>query len=107
MIRGGRGRYVGKQADVWSSGVVLFALLTGDLPFDDENTKRLLGKVCTGRFTIPGWVTPSTADLIHHMLTLDPTWRITTAEIQCHPWFLDGATSAPAAPQSAPPAVVR
>ena len=43
----------------------------------------------------------------HAHRPLDPTWRITTAEIQCHPWFLDGAASAPAAPQSAPPAVVR
>lgn len=103
----GGGRYIGKQADVWSSGVVLFALLTGGLPFDHDDTRQLLGRVCRGRYNIPHWVTPSAADLIHRMLTVDPNQRITTADIQRHPWFLDGAAPAPApAPVPAPaPAV--
>ncbi len=100
VIRGGR--YVGKQADVWSSGVVLFALVTGGLPFDHDNTQQLLRKVCEGKFQIPAWVTPSAADLIRQMLTLDPTKRITTDEIQRHPWFVDGNLPQDVAP-AAPP----
>ena len=96
VIRGGR--YVGKQADVWSSGVVLFALLTGGLPFDHDNTRQLLRKVCEGKFQIPAWVTPSAADLIRRMLTLDPTKRITTDEVQRHPWLVDGKLPQDAAP---------
>jgi len=100
VIRGGR--YIGKQADVWSSGVVLFALLTGGLPFDHENVRQLLAKVCEGRFNIPHWVTPAAADLIRRMLTLDPTQRITTDEIERHPWFLGGDEAHGAGPSGAP-----
>lgn len=96
VIRGGR--YVGKQADVWSSGVVLFALLTGGLPFDHDDTRQLLRKVCEAKFEIPAWVTPSAADLIRRMLTLDPTKRIDTDDIQRHPWFIDGKLPQDAAP---------
>jgi len=100
VIRGGR--YVGKQADVWSSGVVLFALVTGGLPFDHESTQRLLAKVCEGKFRIPHWVTPAAADLIRRMLTVDPTRRITTDEIQQHPWFLGNDERAEVAAPAAP-----
>lgn len=100
VIRGGR--YVGKQADVWSSGVVLFALLTGGLPFDHDNTQQLLRKVCEGKFQIPAWVTPSAADLIRQMLTLDPTKRITTDDILRHPWLVDGSLPQDVVP-AAPP----
>ena len=81
-------RYVGNQADVWSCGVVLFALMTGGLPFDDENIQKLLHKVKRGVYQIPSWVPPQARDLIWRMLTVDPNQRITTAQIQQHPWFV-------------------
>ena len=89
VIRGDR--YVGKHADVWSCGVVLFALLTGGLPFDHDDTQRLLRKVVSGQYTIPDWVPADGADLITRMLTVDPERRITTAEIQQHRWVTAGA----------------
>ncbi len=88
-------RYVGNQADVWSCGVVLFALMTGGLPFDDENIRELLHKVKRGVYQIPSWVPADARDLIWRMLTVDPAQRITTAQIQQHPWFV-GAAPAPA-----------
>lgn len=91
VIRGDR--YVGKHADVWSCGVVLFALLTGGLPFDHEDTQRLLRKVVSGQYRIPDWVPADGADLIARMLTLDPERRITTAEIQQHRWFTNAAAA--------------
>lgn len=39
LIRGEK--YIGPKADMWSLGILLYALLCGFLPFDDENTQRL------------------------------------------------------------------
>ncbi|KAI9209096.1 SADB-short [Polychytrium aggregatum] len=80
-------KYDGPTSDIWSCGVILFALVTGSLPFDDENIRKLLGKVKSGVYIIPEHVNPSIKDLIRKMLTVDPSKRITMAEIMAHPWF--------------------
>mmetsp|Transcript_25549 Transcript_25549/g.42029 ORF Transcript_25549/g.42029 Transcript_25549/m.42029 type:complete len:657 (-) Transcript_25549:589-2559(-) len=80
-------KYNGMEADVWSCGVVLYALMTGKLPFDDENMQRLLGKVRSGIFTMPAHLDNDAKDLVWRMLTVDPTKRITIEGIKQHPWF--------------------
>jgi serine/threonine protein kinase len=85
IIRGVR--YDGGPADIWSCGVILYALLTGNLPFDDENIRRLLGKVKTGLFFIPEHVSPGARDLLKKMLVVDPTKRITMKELLRNSWF--------------------
>ena len=79
--------YHGNASDTWSAGVVLYALLTGRLPFDDENIRILLGKVKIGKFSMPQDIAPEAQDLIRRMLTVDPRKRITMPEIIRHPWF--------------------
>ncbi|QDZ19798.1 serine/threonine protein kinase [Chloropicon primus] len=79
--------YAGTEVDVWSCGVILYALLCGSLPFDDENIPNLFRKIKNGLFNLPNHLSPHSRDLISKMLTVDPLKRITIPEIRQHLWF--------------------
>lgn len=77
--------YHGSPSDVWSCGIILFALLTGHLPFDDENIRKLLMKVQSGRFIMPNYLSGEAKDLIWKMLDVNPAKRIKINDILKHP----------------------
>mmetsp|Transcript_9707 Transcript_9707/g.18514 ORF Transcript_9707/g.18514 Transcript_9707/m.18514 type:complete len:514 (+) Transcript_9707:61-1602(+) len=79
--------YAGPEVDVWSCGVILYAILCGSLPFDDENIRNLFRKIKGGVYSIPSYVSPHARDLVTKMLLVEPVKRITIAEIRAHPWF--------------------
>jgi len=79
--------YAGPEVDVWSCGVILYALLCGTLPFDDESIPNLFKKIKSGMYSLPSHLSQSSRDLILKMLVVDPMKRITIAEIRLHPWF--------------------
>lgn len=77
--------YHGAPSDIWSCGIILFALLTGHLPFDDENIRKLLLKVQNGKFIMPKDLSPEAKDLILRMLQVKPKDRISIEQILAHP----------------------
>lgn len=79
--------YNGKRVDIWSSGVILYAMVCGFLPFEDPDTGKLYGKILAGEFTIPKFVSRECRDLMHSVMNTDPDTRFTIEEIREHPWF--------------------
>ncbi|KTW30651.1 hypothetical protein T552_00367 [Pneumocystis carinii B80] len=80
--------YHGAPSDIWSCGIILFALLTGHLPFDDENVRHLLLKVKAGHFVMPSRISAEGKDLIRRMLDVNPHTRIKMIDIMNHPFLL-------------------
>ncbi|XP_059204113.1 serine/threonine-protein kinase BRSK2-like isoform X2 [Centropristis striata] len=88
VIRGEK--YDGRKADAWSCGVILFALLVGALPFDDDNLRNLLEKVKLGVFHMPHFIPPDCQNLLRGMIEVDAGKRLTLEQIQKHNWYLAG-----------------
>ncbi|XP_076328626.1 serine/threonine-protein kinase BRSK2-like isoform X3 [Tachypleus tridentatus] len=89
VIRGEK--YDGRRADVWSCGVITFAMIVGSLPFDDKNLRILLEKVKRGVFHIPEFVPHECQELLKGMIEVDPEKRMTLSEVMKHPWINGGS----------------
>uniref|UniRef100_A0A5F8G9F6 non-specific serine/threonine protein kinase n=1 Tax=Monodelphis domestica TaxID=13616 RepID=A0A5F8G9F6_MONDO len=80
--------YIGSEADVWSMGILLYALLCGFLPFDDDNVMALYKKITRGKYDIPKWLSPGSILLLQQMLQVDPKKRISVKHLLSHPWII-------------------
>lgn len=78
-------RYRGDKADIWSCGIILFALLTGFLPFDGGDLSTTLRLVKKGDYHIPPWLSVEAADLVQRILQKRPEDRISIQNIWNHP----------------------
>ncbi|XP_056153105.1 serine/threonine-protein kinase BRSK1-like [Lampris incognitus] len=99
VIRGEK--YDGRRADVWSCGVILFALLVGALPFDHDNLRQLLEKVKSGVFHMPHFIPPDCQALLKGMIEVNPDKRLTLEAIQKHAWYQGGRNEP--CPEQPPP----
>jgi len=73
--------------DIWSSGITLYAMLCGHLPFDDGSKSILYEKILACQYKIPRHVSPLAADLLSKILVRKVTDRYSIEQIRAHPWF--------------------
>ena len=82
--------------------MILYTLLCGNLPFDDDNIPDLFRKIKNADYTFPSHITEEPRDLISRMLEVDPLRRMTINEIRRHPWFVAEVPHYIAMPQLLP-----
>ncbi|PIA12604.1 Pkinase-domain-containing protein [Coemansia reversa NRRL 1564] len=79
--------YTGPEVDLWSFGVVLYVLVCGKVPFDDQSMPALHAKIKRGHVEYPSWLTPECRHLLSRLLVVSPQRRATMAEVVRHPWM--------------------
>lgn len=107
-------QYTGPEVDIWSFGIVLYVLVCGKVPFDDQSMPQLHAKIKEGVVDYPNWLShgrllwlyrppclsfltcfTECKNLISRMLVTDPKKRASLAEILNHPWITKGFNSPP------------
>lgn len=73
--------YSGPEVDIWSCGIIFYALLCSSLPFDDDEMSILFNKIKVGTFHIPGYISKEAKWVLQRMLDVNPASRITMREL--------------------------
>ena len=79
--------YNGEATDVWSCGIILYAMLCGTLPFSESKEQIIVKKIKTHDYSIPNYLSNESKDLLNHILIINPKERFTISQIKNHPWF--------------------
>ncbi|KAI0263593.1 hypothetical protein BC834DRAFT_827457 [Gloeopeniophorella convolvens] len=87
--------YTGPEVDVWSFGVVLYVLVCGKVPFDDQSMPALHAKIKRGLVEYPVWLSAECKHILSRMLVTNPQQRSTLPDLLNHPWMTRGFPGPP------------
>ena len=88
IINNAEDGYSGVKIDAWSCGIILYLLLTGSLPFRNEDMTQLYEQINRCHVDYPHWMPEDARDLISKLLEKDPTRRYSLEDVKRHPWFI-------------------
>ncbi|TLS22057.1 uncharacterized protein PpBr36_09212 [Pyricularia pennisetigena] len=77
--------YRGEKSDIWSMGVILFAMMAARLPFDDEDMNLMFAKARKAIYHMPSHFSDEAKDFIHRLLQVDPRKRLSMRQMWQHP----------------------
>jgi len=80
-------KYNGLKSDLWSLGIILFAMTCGYLPFENKDTCVMYRKVVKGEYEIPKHVSEEIKILIKGLLTVDPMKRFSIEDVKKCSWY--------------------
>ena len=83
-------KYNGFLTDIWSTGIILFAMICGYLPFEDKNNEILFKKIFYCKINYPEHIGKLPLDLLKKIIVPEPCKRITLEQIKQHPFYLKG-----------------
>ena len=90
-----RREYYGFPVDVWSLGVLLYAMLCGCFPFTANSYPNLYKKIAVGQFSMPKSLSQNVRDVLRRMLCVNPPKRITMNQVRRHQWTVSGEIYVP------------
>jgi serine/threonine protein kinase len=83
-------KYNGFNIDIWATGIILFAMVCGYLPFEHSDKDKLFEQILKAKLDFPSHLSDSVKDLISKILITDPNKRINIEQIKKHSFYLLG-----------------
>ncbi|KAK8896263.1 hypothetical protein M9Y10_014160 [Tritrichomonas musculus] len=80
--------YDGRKSDIWSAGVITYAMVTGQLPWTKRNQQQLFEQIKKGDYIIPSFLSEDCSSFLRGMMNVDPSRRLTIDQALNHVWLI-------------------